>query len=67
MGLRAQRSGTIGVVVPDITIGFFAAIVRRIEMRAAYTNYQILLADSQEDPQWEQKRGRLSSTVRSRV
>ena len=56
MGLRAQRSGTIGVVVPDITIGFFAAIVRRIEMRAAYTNYQILLADSQEDQQWEQKR-----------
>lgn len=56
MGLRAQRSRTIGVVVPDITIGFFAAIVRRIEMRAAYTDYQILLADSQEDPQWEQKR-----------
>jgi LacI family transcriptional regulator, galactose operon repressor len=56
MGLRAQRSGIIGVVVPDITIGFFAAIVRRIEMRAAYTDYQIVLADSQEDPLWEQKR-----------
>src|SRR5258708_19878501 len=56
MGLRAQRWGKIGVGVPDLRIGFFAAIVRRIEMRAAYTNYQILLADSQEDPQWEQKR-----------
>jgi LacI family transcriptional regulator len=56
MGLRAQRSGIIGVVVPDISIGFFASIVRRIEMRAAYTDYQILLADSQEDPLWEQKR-----------
>ena len=56
MGLRTNRSGIIGVVVPDITIGFFAGIVRRIEMRAAYTDYQILLADSQEDPQWEQKR-----------
>ena len=56
MGLRTQRSGIIGVVVPDITIGFFAGIVRRIEMRAAYTDSQILLADSQEDPQWEQKR-----------
>lgn len=56
MGLRTQRSGVVGVVVPDITIGFFSAIVRRIEMRAAYTDYQIVLADSQEDPQWEQKR-----------
>ena len=56
MGLRAQRSRTIGVVVPDITIAFFAAVVRRVEMRAAYTDYQILLADSQEDAQWEQKR-----------
>jgi LacI family transcriptional regulator len=56
MGLRTQRSGIVGVVVPDITIGFFSAIVRRIETRAAYTDYQIVLADSQEDPEWEQKR-----------
>jgi LacI family transcriptional regulator len=56
MGLRTQQSGIVGVVVPDITIGFFSAIVRRIEMRAAYTDYQILLADSQEDPLWEQQR-----------
>ncbi len=47
--LRERRSRTIGVVVPDITVGLFSGIVRRIEQRAAFTDYQIILADTQED------------------
>jgi LacI family transcriptional regulator len=38
--LRERRSRTIGVVVPDITMGLFPAIVRRLAKRAAFTDYQ---------------------------
>jgi LacI family transcriptional regulator len=54
--LRERRSRTIGVVVPDITMGLFPAIVRRLAKRAAFTDYQLILTDSQEDPAWEQER-----------
>jgi LacI family transcriptional regulator len=56
--LRSRRSRTIGVVVPDITVGLFYAIVRRIEQRAAFTDYQIILADTQEDISSERDRVR---------
>lgn len=56
--VRSRRSRTIGVVVPDITVGLFYAIVRRIEQRAAFTDYQIILADTQEDISSERDRVR---------
>src|SRR5215471_15603661 len=56
--LRERRSRTIGVVVPDITMGLFPAMVRRLAKRAAFTDYQLILVDSQEDPGWEQQRVR---------
>jgi LacI family transcriptional regulator len=46
------------VVVPDITVGLFSAIVRRIEQRAAFTDYQVLLADTREDITSERDRVR---------
>ena len=56
--LRERRSRTIGVVVPDISVGLFYGIVRRIEQRAAFTDYQIVLADTQEDFSSERDRVR---------
>jgi LacI family transcriptional regulator len=56
--LRERRSRTIGVVVPDITMGLFPAIVRRLAKRAAFTDYQLILTDSQEDLAWERQRVR---------
>jgi len=56
--LRERRSRTIGVVVPDITNGLFPAIVRRLAKRAAFTDYQLILTDSQEDFAWERERVR---------
>ena len=56
--LRERRSRTIGVVVPDITTGLFPAIVRRLAKRAAFTDYQLILTDSQEDTTWERERVR---------
>jgi LacI family transcriptional regulator len=51
-----RRSRTIGVVVPDITMGLFPAIVRRLAKRAAFSEYQLILTDSQEDVAWERER-----------
>jgi LacI family transcriptional regulator len=56
--LRERRSRTIGVVVPDITVGLFPAIIRRLAKRAAFSDYQLILTDSQEDPTWERERVR---------
>ena len=58
-GLRFRRSRTIALVVPDITVGLSYAIVRRTyEQRAAFTDYQIILADTHEDISSERDRVR---------
>ena len=57
-GLRARRSGVIGLIVPDITISFFSSILSRIEELAAISSYQIILADAQEKPERERERVR---------
>ena len=54
--LRNRRSNMIGIVVPDITTSFFSAMVRRLEELAAGSNYQILLAELQEDTLRERER-----------
>jgi LacI family transcriptional regulator len=54
--LRRQHSRTVGIVVPDLTNPFFAALVQRIENLAAVDDYQILLVDSSNDPQREAAR-----------
>jgi LacI family transcriptional regulator len=46
--LRRRQTHTIGIVVPDLTNPFFAALVHRIEELAAERDYQILLVDSDE-------------------
>lgn len=63
--LRARRSSVIGIVVPDITNSFFAAVVRRIEELAANSDYRILLADTQEDP--DRERERVLALIRRQV
>ena len=63
--VRARRSRTIGVVVPDITVGLFYGIVRRIEQRAAFTDYQIVLADTQED--FSSERDRVRALIQRQI
>jgi LacI family transcriptional regulator len=63
--LRERRSRTIGVVVPDITVGLFYGIVRRIEQRAAFTDYQIVLADTQED--FSSERDRVRALIQRQI
>lgn len=47
-GLRLRRTGTIGLVVPDIANPFFAALAGAVERQARLKGFAVLLADSQE-------------------
>jgi DNA-binding LacI/PurR family transcriptional regulator len=49
-GLRTQRSGTIGVLVADITDPFLAALIAEITSVFAARGYQFLLSHAGADP-----------------
>jgi len=53
--LRTRKSRIIGVVVPDITNPFFTASVRAIEEEASKHEYSMILCDTGEQVQQEQK------------
>ncbi|MDG2220159.1 MAG: LacI family DNA-binding transcriptional regulator [Rubripirellula sp.] len=46
--LQSQRSGLIGVIVPDVSNPFFAAIAREVTVQAEAHGLSVLLADSRE-------------------
>lgn len=48
-GLKARRTNTIGVVIPDFTNTFFAEVVRGAEDEARSQGYSLVLCDSNED------------------
>ena len=52
-GLVTQRTGTLGLVVPDIDNPFFSGIVRGAEDEAYARDYSVLLANTSEDPERE--------------
>lgn len=53
--LRAQRSGLIGVVVPDVSNPFFAAIAKEVMKQAEEEGFSVLVADSCETTEAEVK------------
>lgn len=53
--LRTGHRGTIGVVVPDITNPFFAAIVKGLERGMPRGSFRILLASSDESAEQERE------------
>jgi LacI family transcriptional regulator len=63
--LRRQATRSVGIVVPDLTNPFFAAIVHRIEELASESAYQILLVSSNEDP--EQEAARIHALLDRRI
>ncbi len=63
--LRLQRSNTVGIVVPDLTNPFFAALVHRIEDLAARDGYDVLLAGSNEDE--DREAARLQTLLARRI
>ncbi|WP_378143840.1 LacI family DNA-binding transcriptional regulator [Cnuibacter sp. UC19_7] len=55
MGLRTKRTGFIGLIIPDVRNGFFALLTRAIEERLTPTSPTLLLGDSDEEPEQEER------------
>lgn len=53
--LVSRRSHTIGVVIPEISHGFFSQVVKGIENVTYETDYQLLLTNSAEKAEREKK------------
>lgn len=62
-GLKTARSGTIGLVLPDITNPLFPPIVRGIEDALSTTSYSALIVNTDNDP--DRERAQITS-LRSR-
>ncbi|HEY3503063.1 MAG TPA: LacI family DNA-binding transcriptional regulator [Actinocatenispora sp.] len=54
--LRTQRTGTVGMVVPQISNPFFPALVEAIERGLSGSGRQLLLGDARRDPEVEAAR-----------
>lgn len=54
--LRSQRSGTIGMVVPEISNPFFPAIVQAVERDLQASDRELMLCDSQSSVEIEARR-----------
>lgn len=53
LGLRSQRSHTLGIVVPEIVHHFFSTIISGIEDLAYSKGYRVMICQSTEDYQRE--------------
>ncbi len=49
IGLRTNRSQSVGVIVPDITNEFFAKIIHNLDIFFLKYKYSLLISDSNED------------------
>lgn len=63
--LKANRTSTIGLVVPDVSNFFFNDVLRGVETKAREKGFSVVLGDSHEDP--GQERELLSMFARRRV
>ncbi len=59
VGLRTRRSGFVGLIIPDVRNGFFALLTRAIEERLTAASPALLLGDSDEDVDQEERYLRL--------
>jgi LacI family transcriptional regulator len=53
--LRVKKTTTIGVVIPDFSSSFFVDVVRGVEDAARSSGYSVLLCNSNDDPEQEQR------------
>ncbi len=51
--LATRRTGTLGLVVPDVANPFFAEVARGVEQVAYAEGYNVFLCNTDEDPQRE--------------
>jgi len=58
-GLRLRTTQTLGLLIPDISNPFFAALARQVERASRARNFSVLLGDSEEDAEIEGHNARL--------
>jgi LacI family transcriptional regulator len=54
-GLTSSRSGTLGLVVPDVVNPFFTLVLRGAEAAARRAGYRLLVCDTENDPRRERE------------
>jgi LacI family transcriptional regulator len=52
-GLITGRTGNIGLILPDLANPFFPSVVKGIQQQAHEADYQVFVADTDEDPSAE--------------
>lgn len=52
-GLITGRTGNIGLILPDLANPFFPSVVKGIQSQAHKSDYQVFVADTDEDPNAE--------------
>jgi LacI family transcriptional regulator len=52
-GLASKKTTTVGVIIPDVTDGYFSALARGIDDIATMYKYNIILANSDDNPEKE--------------
>jgi DNA-binding LacI/PurR family transcriptional regulator len=52
-GLITGRTGNLGLLLPDLTNPFFPSLVKAVQHRAHRSDYQVLMMDTDEDPDVE--------------
>lgn len=52
--LRTARNTTIGLIIPSATNFFFARVLKGVEQVAAETGYNIIISQTEDDPEREQ-------------
>src|SRR5208283_1011191 len=53
--LRVKRTTTLGVIIPDFSSGFFVDVLRGVEDAARNVGYSVLLCNSDDDVEQEQR------------
>jgi DNA-binding LacI/PurR family transcriptional regulator len=49
-GLITGRTGNLGLILPDLANPFFPSVVKGIQQQAGQADYQVFVADTDEDP-----------------
>jgi DNA-binding LacI/PurR family transcriptional regulator len=52
-GLRAGRTGTLGLVVPDLENPYFASVTKGVQSRARAAGFGVFVVDAEEEPDRE--------------
>ena len=55
-GLRTNRSGTVGLLIPDLRFAFFTELISEIENALEEHGYSAIVCDYRSDPEIEEKK-----------